>query len=67
MIDFKPNFFSSAKPASESLLQIAFCNDPKFRASYGQWLYENFDDLAREYKTYGRFLTLAEIEENPLQ
>lgn len=66
MLDFKQNFFTSAKPAP-TMPEVQFCNDPKFRASFGGWLADNFDALAAEYKKYGRFLTLAEIEENPLQ
>jgi hypothetical protein len=60
MIDFKPNFFTSAKPAQQ-MLSIALTNDPGYRANFGAWLYQNFDELAREYKEYGRFLTLQEI------
>jgi hypothetical protein len=70
-IDFKPNFFtgSAANPApvpQVQMLQIAFSNDPKFRADFGGWLYDNFSELAREYKTYGRFLPLSELN-NPLE
>ena len=61
MLDFKPNFFSASKPAQQ-MLSIAFCNDPKYRAAFGQWLYDNFSDLVNEYKIHGRFLTLAETE-----
>ena len=61
MLEVKPNFFSTAKPAPQ-MLEIAFCNDPKYRAAFGQWLYDNFDNLVAEQKKHGRFLTLAETE-----
>jgi hypothetical protein len=61
-IDFKPNFFSSPPPETQ-MLQIAFSNDPQFRARFGQWCYDNFDVLVEEYKKHGRFLTLAETEQ----
>jgi hypothetical protein len=68
MPDIKQNFFTNASPApQQQMLQIAFSNDAKLRAKFGAWLYDNFDTLADEFKYYGRFLTLAEIEENPLQ
>ena len=28
---------------------------------FGMWLYEHFDELADEFKSRGRFLTLQEI------
>ena len=63
-MDTKANFFSKAATASApSMLQIAFVNDPKFRAGFGQWLADNFDALVLEYKNHGRFLTLAEIQD----
>jgi hypothetical protein len=46
---------------------IQFMNDPKYRAAYGRWLYDNFDSLVAEYNTHGRFLSLQEIESNPLE
>jgi hypothetical protein len=67
MLEIKHNFFTSAKPApQQQMLQIAFSNDAKLRARFGEWLADNFDTLVDEYKTYGRFLTLKEIQENPL-
>lgn len=66
MLEIKQNFFTAAKPApQQQMLQIAFSNDAKLRAKFGEWLYENFDILADEFKYYGRFLTLDEIN-NPL-
>ena len=66
-LDFKPNFFTKAATApAPSMLQIAFVNDAKFRAGFGQWLADNFDDFVLEYKNHGRFLTLAEIEDSIL-
>jgi hypothetical protein len=62
MLDFKQNFFTSAKPA-QTMPEIAWVNDPKYRRNYGMWLYENFDSLTHEYKTYGRFLSLHEIQD----
>ena len=60
----KPNFFSPSDAAlpANVMLQIAFANDPKFRASFGSWLYDNFDLLVEEHNTYGRFLTQDELE-----
>jgi hypothetical protein len=60
-MDIKQNFFTSAKPAP-TMPEIQFANDPKFRSSYGQWLSDNFEELVAEFKTHGRFLTLAEIQ-----
>ena len=73
-MDIVPNFFvgsgQAAKPEKPrpkyEMLQIAFTNDPKLRASFGAWLYEQFDTLVAEYKKYGRFRTLQELTENPL-
>ena len=70
-LEVKPNFFTSAAPAKPSefqLIQIAFANDPNFRMKFGLWLADNFDSLAAEFKTHGRFLTLQEVErlESPL-
>ena len=63
-MDIKPNFFmNAAKPAQVTLPVIQFMNDPQFRASYGKWLYDNFNELTAEYKVNGRFLTLQEINE----
>jgi hypothetical protein len=64
--EFKPNFFTSAatKPAP-TMAEVMFANDAKYRASFGMWLADNFDILADEYKYYGRFLSLHEIN-NPL-
>ena len=56
MLDFKPNFFTTAKPAP-TMPEIQFCNDPKFRRDFGIWLYERFNSLTEEYKRHGRFLT----------
>ena len=65
--EFRPNFFTgNAKPAA-SLPEIQFTNDPKFRAIFGEWLSENFDTLTAEYQKHRRFLSLAEIEDSPLQ
>jgi hypothetical protein len=69
-IDFKPNFFTGdgTKPApvpTTQLLQIALVNDPKFRERFGMWLYDSYSELMEEYKTYGRFLSLKEIESSP--
>lgn len=61
MLEVKPNFFTSAKPAP-SMPEIVFANDPKYRASFGRWCYDNFDSLVAEFKLHGRFLTLAETE-----
>lgn len=63
MLDFKQNFFGNAKPALE---EIQITNDSVLRANLGAWLYENFDELAREYKANGRFLSLQEILDSPL-
>ena len=64
-MDIKANFFSktSAAPAV-SMPVIQFVADPKYREDFGMWLYENFDDLAREYKAYGRFLSLSELQDS---
>ena len=62
-LDFKPNFFTGGTKAQVSMPMIQWVNDPQYRAGYGQWLYENFDELAREYKKHGRFLSLQEINE----
>ena len=63
-MDIKPNFFSktSAAPAV-SMPVIQFVNDPKYREDFGFWLYENFDELVAEYKKYGRFLSLSELQD----
>jgi len=61
-MDIKPNFLVGSAVPKQEMLQIAFCNDAKLRASFGQWLYDNFSDLVNEYKIHGRFLTLAETE-----
>jgi hypothetical protein len=67
-IEYKPNFFSKQAASAPSLAsQIAWANDPKFRAEFGGWLYDNFSDLVAEYKKHGRFLTLQELSENPLE
>jgi len=65
-MDFKTNFFTSAasKPAP-TMPEIMWANDPRYRAAFGGWCYENFDILVDEYKYYGRFLSLHEIN-NPL-
>ena len=61
-MDIRPNFFTKAATApAPSMPQIMFANDAKYRAAFGGWLYENFDELAREYKKHGRFLSLHEI------
>lgn len=65
-MDIFPNFFTKAAVApapspAVTGLQIAFVNDPKFRAEFGMWLYERFTGLSSEYKKHGRFLTLHEI------
>lgn len=64
MPDIRQNFFTGAAP-QQQMLQIAFVNDPKLRARFGEWLYDNFDILSDEFKYYGRFLSLDEIN-NPL-
>ena len=67
--EIKPNFFTgNAQPAPVSLPLIQFMNDPRYRAGYGAWLYDNFDSLVDEYKYYGRFLRLSEFQDtdNPL-
>jgi hypothetical protein len=67
-MDIKPNFFSStAKPAPVTMPVIQWVNDPKYRRDFGQWLYENFDTLISEYKTHGRFLSLQELQDSPLE
>jgi len=67
MLDLKQNFFTSAAPAP-SMPEIMWANDPLYRREYGSWLYENYETLIAEYKRYGRFLSLSEVEnlENPL-
>jgi hypothetical protein len=63
-MEIKTNFFTKAATApAPTMAQVMFTNDPKYRAAYGGWLYENFDELAREYKLHGRFLALSELQD----
>ena len=72
-MDIIPNFFVGSgqakveKPRPQyEMLQIAFANDPHLRRDFGLWLYERFDTLVAEYKTHGRFLSLQELHDSPL-
>ena len=51
---------TKAPPVTMPVIQ--FVNDPQYRVGFGMWLYERFNGLSDEYKKYGRFLTLQEIE-----
>ncbi len=66
MPEIKENFFR-AKPEPVTMPLIQWVNDPKYRRDFGLWCHENFDSLVNEYKQYGRFLTLKEIENNPIE
>ena len=69
MTDPKAPFFhkpTAAKPVQVTMPLIQFMNDSKYRASFGEWLYQNYESLTAEYKKYGRFLTLQEIEDGIL-
>jgi len=67
-MDIKANFFSKAAtaPAPVTMPVIQFVNDPEYRRAFGTWLADNFNILAAEYKQYGRFLSLQEIQDSPL-
>lgn len=62
------NFYkpAAAKPAPVTMPLIQWMNDPGYRRDYGMWLHQNFDLLANEYKIHGRFLTLRETQDFPL-
>lgn len=64
MPDIKQNFFSSQAAPKQEMIQVVLANDPKFRAAFGLWCYDRFDELVQEYKTHGRFLTIQELHES---
>lgn len=66
MPDIKPNFFTGSAVPKQEMLQIVVMNDVKFRAGYYDWLYKNFDLLVDEYDEHGRFLSLQELQDSPL-
>jgi hypothetical protein len=66
LAEIKENFFR-AKPEPVTTSLIQWMNDPVYRAHFGMWCHQNFDALVDEYKTHGRFLTLKEIENNPIE
>jgi hypothetical protein len=65
--EIKENFYKSAAKPVVTLPVIQFLNDPEYRRDFGHWLYKNFDLLVDEYKTHGRFLTVKEIDNNPIE
>ena len=68
-LDLKQNFFIGSGRAAKTetpqvtMPLILWQNDPQFRHGFGRWLQDNFETLVQEYKQYGRFLSLKELDE----